>query len=103
MGFRNGQWVKFQPAEEIPGAHVVDGWTVGIFQRGAVDGLGQATADRVMVVCPKGHNVAYLEDGQVKTREVAPADAPGLCAVLDVGDMPEARRKTMRDGFVPKA
>jgi hypothetical protein len=102
-GYRNGQWVKFK--NEVPGAHTTpDGWTVGIFQRGAVDGLGQAAPDRIMVCCPKGNNIAFVDDeGQVKNRTLAPAAAVDLSPVLSTDHIPGSRLSTARDGFVPKA
>lgn len=102
MSFRNGQWVKFD--NEFAGAHkAADGKTVGLFVRGGVDGLGQSHVDRIMVVDDDGGNMLVVEKGQVKSVELSPASAVGLCELDTVADIPAKRRETMHDGFMLKA
>ncbi len=102
MSFRNGQWVKF--SNTVAGGHAAaDGKFVGVFVKGGTDGLGQKHADRVMAVCPKGNNIAYIEDGQIKNVQFGLDEVADVEAVLDLDDMPAARKATMRDGFVLKA
>lgn len=100
---RNGQWLKFKPAAPIQGAHTLaDGHVVGIFNKGGVDGLGQAHEDQIMVVDPQGRNLPTIDDGQIKNVSVKPTDVLAtLAAVENAEDIPAARRATMRDGFQP--
>lgn len=102
MAFRNGQWVKFKG--KVHGAHTAsDGKVVGIFQKGGVDGLGQSAPDRIMVVDGMGNNIPAIKDGALVNVSVEPEKAEGLVPVLDVADIPAARRATMREGFQLKA
>ena len=101
MSFRNGQWIKF--ANAVEGGHkAADGKFVGLFVKGGTDGLNQKHADRIMAVDGKGCNIPVIVDGTIKNIEFGVNELVDAEPVLDMDDLPDARKATMRDGFVLK-
>ena len=120
MAFRNGQWVLARLLVPVPGARVVDGYHVGLYQRAAGTGLkaaaavavngaadaptGPATWDEVVLVGDDGENVpALVNKAFVPRVAVLPAECLELKPATDRAQLPPARVAHLPADWHPSA
>lgn len=119
--FRTGQWVRFKSPVAVPGAHVVGGYTVGIFQRASeasvvVQAVAKKTGQpppaavaqllpaHIVVVDEAGFNLPRIERGEHKGNwTFLPSQVTDLQPVLDRSHIPAERLKHTDPKWQPKA
>lgn len=119
--FRTGQWVRFKPPAPIPGARVVDGYTIGIFQRASqASAVVQAVAEKtgkappaavaqllpahIVVVDEAGFNLPRIERGEHKGNwTLLPTEVADLQPVLTREHIPAERLKDTDPKWQPLA
>jgi hypothetical protein len=107
MGFRNGQWVKFDAPENVDPSDLEkvhqtkSGQCVGIYQRGGVDILGESVTEHVVPVDARGQNIFRLVGPEVIKLVLDPTTLTDLQPVLSRDDVPAERLKTSRPDWVP--
>lgn len=109
---RNGQWLKYKLPDPdatqlaAAGAHVTkDGYFLGIYVVGGVDGLGNSHQTRIEPVDGEGLKVRTLapDKSSVLVAQLDPAGVLELHAMSDRNDVPAKRLATMDPNWNPVA
>lgn len=109
MAFSHGEWVKFslEGLAENPKMHVLETeegkFGVGIYQRGGVDGTGEAYPESVIPVAKNGNNIKVLNDqDELVLIQFKPQGLKNLRKIESVEELPLERQKTTYKGWKPR-
>jgi hypothetical protein len=96
---RHGQWVS--TSHPFDGAHQTAARrSVGIYQAGGRDAMGDPIPEHVVIVKPDGTDLMILKDDKAVRMAFNPADLPDLKPVENADELPEPRRSHLEPGTV---